>query len=162
MRHVDESLRLRIGAAVNAASVSRVEVGLEWPECHRAKCQARHGDIDHAMWLMKRAVLDAIDSEIQFESTTRPDIAMPGDTDEETAVYTLATLLNRYNVHHAGTFVKAARLMIDTYPRLVAALVDVEPDDPSVPLTSTQLVSLARYGVTGDHLKGKHDEPNEA
>ena len=26
------------------------------------------------------------------------------------------------------------------------------------PLTSTQLVSLARYGVTGDHLKGEHDE----
>ena len=44
----------------------------------------------------------------------------------------------------------------------LAEAMDVIADNPSVPLTSTQLVSLARYGVTGDHLKGEHDEPNEA
>lgn len=35
---------------------------------------------------------------------------------------------------------------------------EVLPDDPFVPLTSTQLVSLARFGVTGADLKGEHDE----
>lgn len=30
----------------------------------------------------------------------------------------------------------------------------MDPDDPDVPLTDTQLTSLARYGLTGDHLKG--------
>lgn len=35
---------------------------------------------------------------------------------------------------------------------------EVSPDDPSVPLTPTQLSSLARFGVTGADLKGEHDE----
>lgn len=34
----------------------------------------------------------------------------------------------------------------------------MEPDDPSAPLTPTQLSSLARFGVTGADLKGEHDE----
>lgn len=30
----------------------------------------------------------------------------------------------------------------------------MDPDDPSVPLSDAQLTSLARYGVTGNDLKG--------
>lgn len=75
---------------------------------------------------MKIQVMRALRSELMHEVTTRPDIAEPGDTEERNAVYTLATLLSRYNVREAGTFVKAAQLIIDAYPTLIPALGEME------------------------------------
>ena len=121
-REVDEALIRRIEAAVSAASVSRSAVEFDWPECHRKGCQGRHGNVDSAFGTMKIQVMRAVRSELQHEMTTRPDIYQDGDTEEQTAVYVLATLLSRYNVHDAGTFVKAAQLIVDAYPALIPAL----------------------------------------
>lgn len=125
-RAVDEALIRRIEAAVSDASVSRSAVEFEWPECHRKGCQHRHGNVDSAFTTMKIQVMRAVRSELMHETTTRPDIAEPGDTQEQAAVYTLATLLSRYKVHDAGTFVKAAQLIVDAYPELIPALGETE------------------------------------
>lgn len=125
-RTVDEALIRRIEAAVSDASVSRSAVDFEWPECHRKGCQHRHGNVDSAFGIMKIQVMRAIRSELLHEVTTRPDIAEDGDTQEQNAVYTLATLLSRYKVHDAGTFVKAAQLIVDAYPALIPALGESE------------------------------------
>lgn len=125
-RAVDEPLIRRIEAAVADARVSRSAVEFEWPECHAKRCSGRHGNVDAAFGIMKIQVMRAIRSELMAEATTRPDIAEPGDTEEQTAVYTLATLLSRYNIHDAGTFVKAAQLIVDAYPALITALGETE------------------------------------
>lgn len=125
-RAVDEALIRRIEAAVSVASVSRSAVEFEWPECHRKGCAGRHGSVDSAFSIMKIQVMRAVRSELMHEVTTRPDIAEQGDTPEQNAVYTLATLLSRYKVHDAGTFVKAAQLIIDAYPELIPALGESE------------------------------------
>lgn len=122
IRTVDEPLIRRIEAAISDAGVSRSAVEFDWPECHRKGCQGRHGSVDSAFSTMKIQVMRAVRAELQHELTTRPDFSDPGDTAEQTAVYTLATLLNRYNVHDAGTFVNAAQLIVDAYPELVPAL----------------------------------------
>lgn len=127
-RVIDEALIRRIEAAISDASVSRSAVDFEWPECHRKGCQHRHGNVDSAFTTMKIQVMRAVRSELMHEVTTRPDISEPGDTQEQTAVYTLATLLNRYNVRHAGTFVKAAQLIVDAYPELIPALGESESE----------------------------------
>jgi hypothetical protein len=125
-RVIDEALIRRIEAAISAASVSRSAVEFDWPDCHRKGCQHRHGNVDSAFSTMKIQVMQAVRSELMHEVTTRPDIAEQGDTEEQTAVYTLATLLGRYNVRDAGTFVKAARLIVDAYPALIPVLGEAE------------------------------------
>ncbi len=129
-REIDQPLRRRIQAAAFAASVNRFEVEFEWPECHKPRCQHRHGEPELAFGLMQHAVIESIEHELRFESVTRPDRSRHGDSPEETAVYTLASLLNTYNVHHAGTFVKASQLLIDAYPALVPVLAAIEEDTP--------------------------------
>jgi hypothetical protein len=119
---VDETLIRRIEAAISDASVSRSAVEFDWPECHRKGCQGRHGNVDSAFTTMKIQVMRAVRNELMHELTTRPDIAEPGDTPEQNAVYTLAALLTRYNVHDAGTFVKAAQLIVDAYPAFIPVL----------------------------------------
>lgn len=126
-REVTGPLVRRIGAAVADAAVSRAAVDFDWPECHRKKCPHLHGNIDSAFTSMKLQIIESVRSELLAEATTRPDMDCYGDTREQVAVYTMAHLLNTYNVHHAGTFVKAAQLMVDAYPALVDALQDVEP-----------------------------------
>ncbi|WP_394253659.1 hypothetical protein [Arthrobacter pityocampae] len=121
-RGVDDALIRRIEAAISDAGVARSAVQSEWPECHRKGCQNRHPSVDSAFTTMKIQVMQAVRSELKYETTTRPDIAETGDSREQTAVYTLATLLNRYNVHDAGTFVNAAQLIIDAYPALADVL----------------------------------------
>lgn len=124
-REVDEALIRRIEASVSNAAARRSAVEFDWPECHKPKCQHRHGNVDSAFTTMKSQIIEAVRSELQFEMTTRPDIAEDGDTPEQTAVYTLAILLSRYNVRETGTFVKAAQLIIDAYPTLIPALGEV-------------------------------------
>jgi hypothetical protein len=121
-RTIDEALIRRIEAAVSVAAVSRSAVEFDWPECHRKGCAGRHGDVDAAFGTMKIQIMRAIRAELQHELTTRPDIADDDDTPEQNAVYTLAMLLHRYNVHDVGTFVKAAQLIVDAYPALVGVL----------------------------------------
>ena len=125
-REVDEALIRRIEAAVAAAAVRRSAVEFDWPECHKPKCPHRHGNVDQAFGTMKHRVMDEVRSELMHEVTTRPDIALDGDTPELTAVYTLATLMDRYNVSKTSTYVKAAQLIIDAYPELIPALADSE------------------------------------
>lgn len=125
-RHVDEALIRRVEAAISVAAVRRSAVTFDWPECHRKGCAGRHGDVDQAFGTMKAAVMQAVRSELMHEVTTRPDIAEDDDTPEQTAVFTLAMLLQRYNVRETSTFVKAAQLIVDAYPALIPALTDDE------------------------------------
>lgn len=121
-RAVDESLIRRIEAAVSDAKVSRSAVEFDWPECHAKRCSGRHGNVDAAFGTMKIQVMRAIRAELQYELTTRPDFSDPEDTAEQTAVYTLAVLMDRYNVSKTSTYVKAAQLIVDAYPELIPAL----------------------------------------
>lgn len=125
-REVDEALIRRIEAAVANAAVRRSAVEFDWPECHKAKCSGRHGNVDSAFGTMKHAIIDTVRSELQFEMTTRPDIAEDSDTPEQTAVYTLATLMGYYNVNKTSTYVNAAQLIIDAYPAIIPALAAME------------------------------------
>lgn len=121
-REVDAALIRRIEAAISAARVSRAAVEFDWPECHRKGCQHRHGDVDSAFHTMKIQVMRAVESELAYEVTTRPNIHEDGDTPEQKAVYLLAVLMSTYNVHRTSTFVNAAQLMVDAYPALIGAL----------------------------------------
>lgn len=121
-RRVDEALIRRFEAAVSDASVSRSAVEFDWPECHKVRCQHRHGSVDSAFGTMKIQIMRAVRSELQYEMTTRPDLADADDTPEQTAVYTLATLLDRYNVNKTSTYVNAAQLIIEAYPGIVGVL----------------------------------------
>lgn len=125
-RTVDDALIRRIEGAVSDAKVSRSAVEFDWPECHAKRCNGRHGDVDAAFGTMKIQIMRAIRSELQHELTTRPDIAEPGDTQEQNAIYTLAVLMDRYNVANAGTYVKAAQLIVDAYPELIPVLGESE------------------------------------
>jgi hypothetical protein len=125
-RTVDEALIRRIEAAVSDAKVSRSAVEFDWPECHAKRCNGRHGDVDAAFGTMKIQVMRAIRSELQHEVTTRPDIYEDGDTQEQTAVYVLASLMDRYNVAKTSTYVKAAQLIVDAYPELIPVLGESE------------------------------------
>jgi hypothetical protein len=126
IRTVDEALIRRIEAAISAAGVSRSAVEFDWPECHKAKCSGRHGNVDSAFTTMKIQIMRAVRSELEHELTTKPDISEPEDTPEQVAVGNLAILLSRYKVRDAGTFVKAAQLIIDAYPAIIPALTEVE------------------------------------
>ena len=123
---IDEALIRRIEAAIASATVRRSAVEFDWPECHRKGCAGRHGSVDSAFATMKSQVMQAVRSELQHEMTTRPDIAEPGDTAEQNAVYTLAVLMDRYNVSKTSTYVKAAQLIVDAYPALIPALGEME------------------------------------
>lgn len=119
---VDAALVRRIEAAIGNAGVSRVAVEFDWPECHRKNCPHRHGSPDSAFATMKIQVMQEVRNELNYHTTTRPDVAQPGDSPEEIAIYTLAALLHRYNVHDAGTFLQGARLIVEAYPAIVLAL----------------------------------------
>lgn len=127
-REVSAPTVRRVVAAIENAAARRSLIEFDWPECHRKGCQHRHGDVDSAFHNMKSAILQSVQEELLYEVTTRPDISEEGDSAETEAVYALAALMNRYNVHHAGTFVKAAQLMVDAYPRLVDALSNPEAE----------------------------------
>lgn len=121
---VDAALLRRIDAAIWATTVSRSAVDFEWPECHKRGCRGRHGDPDAAMRIVQHQIAEFVRSELLCETTTRPDVSGP-DTEgdpESLAVFTLAYLLNTYNVHDAGSFVRASRLLVDAYPALVPVL----------------------------------------
>jgi hypothetical protein len=121
----DGVLLRRTIAAVHATSVNRFEVLLDWPECHKRGCQAHHPGPSAALTTMMLTISDNVRAELIAHAITRPDVAEDGDSPTMVAAYTLATLLNRYNVHHAGTFVKAAQLIVEAYPALVPALSEV-------------------------------------
>lgn len=118
----DSALLRRVQAAIYSTPVNRFEVMLEWPECHAKRCRAHHGSPERALGVMQATISEAVKQELTAWATTRPDVAEDGDSDVEVAVYTLAELLRRYNVHDAGTFVRAARLIVEAYPGLVQSL----------------------------------------
>jgi hypothetical protein len=122
MSDVDDALARRIQAAIWNTGVDRFAFEETWPECHRAKCQHRHPSPDEGFKMAVGRVAESVAMELRYHSTTRPDVAEPGDSPEDAATYTLAELLRRYNVHDAGTYVRAARLIVEAYPGLVPAL----------------------------------------
>lgn len=121
-REVSEPIIRRVEAAISNAAARRSLIEFNWPECHRKNCQYRHGDVDAAYVDMKAQVIESVRNELKYETTTRPDVSDDGDTPEQNAVYALAVLMNTYNVHRAGTFVKAAQLIVDAHPKLIEAL----------------------------------------
>lgn len=126
-----ESAERRVIAAIYDSAVNRFEVELEWPECHAKKCQVRHGDPRQAFAMMKHQIVEAVQSEMRFHATTRPDVAEPDDSPEDAAALALAVLFRRYNVHDAGTWTRAARLIIDAYPALIPALTAIRENGGS-------------------------------
>lgn len=129
---VDEVLIRRVEAAISNAAARRSLIEFDWPECHRKGCQYRHGDVDSAFANMKSRIIESVRDELMYEMTTRPDISEDGDTPEQNAIYTLAILMDRYNVNRTGTFVNAAQLMVDAYPELVEALAGVTHEAPDM------------------------------
>lgn len=125
-REVDEALIRRIEATIGAATVSRSAVEFEWPECHRKGCAGRHGSVDQAFGIMKHRIMEDLRTELMCEATTRPDMSQDGDTPEQVAVYTLAILMDRYNVNKTSTYVNAAQLIVDAYPAIIPALAAME------------------------------------
>lgn len=130
-REVSESLLRRIEAAIDDASARRSLIEADWPECHRKNCGYRHGDADTAFANMKAQIFRSVRDELLYEMTTRPDMSEEGDTPEQAAVYALAILMDRYNVHRTSTFVNAAQLMVDAYPKLIDALTDNAQEIPA-------------------------------
>lgn len=121
-REVSHALIRRIEAAAFAAAANRFEVEFAgWPECHKRGCKEWHPDPRQAMGLLQHAIVSAIGDELRFEMTTRAP-RYEEDSEREAAWFALATLMNRYNVRHAGTFRRAAELIVDAYPALVPAL----------------------------------------
>lgn len=120
-REVDEALIRRIEAAIQSATVQRLLIDFDWPECHRKNCGNRHENADYAFGNMKAQIISAVRSELIAESVTQPDVTEHGDTPEQDAVLTLATLLHTYRPEKTSTYVKAAQLMVDAYPALIEA-----------------------------------------
>lgn len=117
-----KALMGRLWAAADAAGVSREAVEFEWPECHKAKCNARHGSPDTAMLYMKLAIMAEIEREVRYRSTSRPEHAPDTDSPQQAAAFHLAILLRTHNVHDEGTFIRAAERIIEAYPELVPVL----------------------------------------
>lgn len=116
-----DAIARRVLAAIHSADVSRSEISIAWPECHKTKCQHRHETPDHAFAMMKHQIGESVRSELRWRNTTTVPAEL-GDTPYDHAVYTLAVLLARYNVRDASTWANAAHLMIDAHPALIAAL----------------------------------------
>lgn len=119
-----DALHRRIMAAVYATAVNRFEVEFEWPECHAKRCQARHGDPRQAMGIIQHQIAENVKLELDYYRTTRPDVGVDGDTPAEDAALKLGVILAQYNVHDAGTFIKAARLIVEAYPAIIPALTE--------------------------------------
>lgn len=120
-----DTLILRLKEAVFEAGVSRGAVETTWAECHKPRCGCQHGRPEDAFLMMKQQIAESIEKELRWRALTKPNVTEPEDTPQQNAVWTLAALLGRYNVHDAGTFVKAARLIVDAYPAIIPALVDI-------------------------------------
>lgn len=120
-RDIDETLIRRVEAAIHSATVQRSLIDFDWPKCHRKNCGHRHGNADYAFGNMKAQIISAVRYELLGESVTRPDVTEYGDTPEQDAVLTIATLLHTYRPEKTSTYVKAAQLMVDAYPTLIEA-----------------------------------------
>lgn len=128
-REIDEALIRRVVAAVEHSASRRSLIEEDWPECHRKGCQGRHGNADAAFGNMKARIIEDVQNELRYEMTTRPNVFQDEATREQRAIYTLALLMSTYSVNRTSTFVKAAHLMVDAYPKLIEAL--GETNDPA-------------------------------
>lgn len=63
----------RIQQAINAAVVSRADVLVNLPSCHRKNCQQDHGDIDLVFHMFAKAISDSIYTELLCKATSEPD-----------------------------------------------------------------------------------------
>ena len=112
----------RVFAAIWNADVGRSALAEDWPTCHKKGCQGSHPLPEHAFTTMKIRIVQSVEAEINYRTTTRPDVADPDESANDIAVYTLAALLSKYRLN--DTWVKTARLIIDAYPGFVDALND--------------------------------------
>src|SRR3546814_17883257 len=80
-----DALILRLKEAVYGADVSRAAVETTWAECHKPRCQCTHGRPEDAFLMMKRQISDAIESELRWRVTSRPDVAQEDERPAEHA-----------------------------------------------------------------------------
>ncbi len=123
MTETTDTLENRIVITVLAAGVSRAAVEFEWPECHKNRCQGKHGSVDAALGIMKHSIVDAIKAELRARATSAPDVAEDSDSPSEAAKYTLAALLSTF-ARAGATHVASAALMLDAYPDLATVLAE--------------------------------------
>lgn len=69
----DMDLWPRIKQAIDAAGVSRADVLVNLPTCHRKNCHASHGDIDLVFHMFAKAISDSIYTELLCKATSEPD-----------------------------------------------------------------------------------------
>lgn len=63
----------RIKQAIDAAAVSRADVLVNLPTCHRKNCQGDHGDIDLVFRMFAKAISDSIHTELLCKAISEPD-----------------------------------------------------------------------------------------
>lgn len=63
----------RIQQAINAATVSRGDVLVNLPSCHRKNCHGDHGDIDLVFRMFAKAISDSIRVELLCKAISEPD-----------------------------------------------------------------------------------------
>lgn len=71
--NADLDLWPRIQQAINAAGVSRADVMVNLPSCHRKNCLQGHGDIDLVFRMFAKAISDSIYTELLCKAISEPD-----------------------------------------------------------------------------------------
>jgi hypothetical protein len=71
--NADMDLWPRIQQAIAAATVSRGDVLVNLPTCHRKNCQGSHGDIDLVFRMFAKAISDSIHTELLCKAVSEPD-----------------------------------------------------------------------------------------
>lgn len=69
----DMELWPRIQQAIDAANVSRADVLVNLPSCHRKNCQGDHGDIDLVFRMFAKAIGNSIHTELLCKAISEPD-----------------------------------------------------------------------------------------
>lgn len=71
--NADMALWPRIQQAIDAATVSRADVLVNLPSCHRKNCQGSHGDVDLVFRMFAKAISDSIHTELLCKAISEPD-----------------------------------------------------------------------------------------
>lgn len=122
----DNAIAERVISAIYAAGVHRAVINEVWPECHRAKCQHRHPTPDEAFSMMKHQIAEMIKLELGYRRVSRPEFDGSDYTATEQAEITLGVLMDTYFTK-SGRFIRAAEMILEAYPEMVAVLTDT-PD----------------------------------
>lgn len=64
----------RVQQAIEAATVSRADVLVNLPSCHRKNCQQDHGDIDLVFRMFAKQIAESIHKELLCRAISDPDL----------------------------------------------------------------------------------------